>query len=58
MQLRLILAVVILSTNASAQDANATRGFFATNGTKLYYEIAGNGPSVVLIHGGWLNSAQ
>ena len=34
------------------------RGFFAVNGTKLYYEIAGAGPPVVLIHGGWLNSSQ
>jgi pimeloyl-ACP methyl ester carboxylesterase len=30
----------------------AQRGIAEVNGTKLYYEIAGSGPTVVLIHGG------
>lgn len=58
MVLRLILVLVILSSTASAQNTNSTHGFLATNGTRLYYEIAGHGAPVVLIHGGWLNSAQ
>lgn len=32
------------------------RGIAEVNGTKLYYEIAGSGPVVVLIHGGTVDS--
>lgn len=55
---RVILAVLIVASTSTAQEPQSTRGFFATNGTRLYHEIAGTGPPVVLIHGGWLNSAQ
>lgn len=58
MLLRALLALMILAPTVGGQETPGERGFFATNGTKLYYEIAGSGPSVVLIHGGWLNSAQ
>lgn len=50
------IALTLLATSAVAQES--ARGLFATNGTKLYYEIAGAGPPVVLIHGGWLHSGQ
>src|SRR5687767_3783286 len=42
----------------NAQQIQRSWGFVETNGTKLYYEAAGSGPPVVLIHGGWLNSQQ
>lgn len=58
MLLRTLLTLAIVATGSTAQEPESARGFFATNGTKLYYEIAGKGPPVVLIHGGWLNSAQ
>lgn len=41
-----------------AQSPAATWGFVENNGTKLFYEVAGSGSPVVLIHGGWLNSEQ
>ena len=43
---------------APAQDVPNDRGWAPVSGTKLYYEIAGAGPPLVLIHGGWLNSSQ
>ena len=56
--IRALFALLIISSTSAAQDVESTRGFFTTNGTKLYYEVAGTGPPVVLIHGGWLNSSQ
>ena len=41
-----------------AQESRPGFGLFPVPGSKLYYEIAGNGPPVVLLHGGWLNSEQ
>src|SRR5687767_10535940 len=41
-----------------AQEIQRSWGFVETNGTKLYYEAAGSGIPVILIHGGWLNSDQ
>src|ERR1700680_2944693 len=35
---------------------NVTTGIAAVNGTHLYYEMAGNGPPVVLIHGHGLDT--
>ena len=35
---------------------NAQTGVAEVNGTKLYYETAGKGPAVVLIHGGLVDS--
>jgi pimeloyl-ACP methyl ester carboxylesterase len=50
----LIFNVVFLSTVFS-QDRTIT-GFADVGGSKLYYEIAGKGPAVVLIHGGLADS--
>lgn len=36
----------------------ATSGFVDAEGTRLYYEVAGSGPPVVLLHGGWLDLRQ
>lgn len=57
MSLRPILLLLCVPSLLIGQEP-AVRGLFAVNGTKLYYEIAGTGPPVVLIHGGWLNSSQ
>ena len=35
---------------------NSQRGVAEVNGTKLYYETAGKGPAVVLVHGGLVDS--
>ena len=54
------LLLTVISGNAAldAQQTPHSWGFVETNGTKLYYEEAGAGPPVVLIHGGWLNSRE
>jgi 3-oxoadipate enol-lactonase len=36
----------------------ANSGFADVDGTRLYYEVAGSGPPVVLLHGGWLDLRQ
>ena len=36
----------------------ATSGFVDVESTRLYYEVAGSGPPVVLLHGGWLDLRQ
>ena len=36
----------------------ATSGFVDVDGTRLRYEVAGDGPPVVLLHGGWLDLRQ
>jgi pimeloyl-ACP methyl ester carboxylesterase len=41
---------------AGAQTAKRVSGFAEVNGTKLYYEVAGKGPAVVLLHGGLVDS--
>jgi pimeloyl-ACP methyl ester carboxylesterase len=35
-----------------------TSGFIDVEGTRLYYEVAGSGPPVVLLHGGFLDLRQ
>jgi pimeloyl-ACP methyl ester carboxylesterase len=47
------LALCAARGPASAQPAS---GFAEVNGTKLYYEAAGSGPAVVLVHGGLVDS--
>jgi len=47
---RVLLAVGICTSAAQAQAPTA--GLAAVNGTKLYYEMAGTGHALVLIHGG------
>lgn len=42
--------------SAGAQEAAAGAGagnYFAVNGLRLYYEVHGAGPPLVLLHGGW-----
>jgi pimeloyl-ACP methyl ester carboxylesterase len=54
-----VLMIAPFSTQASlAQTPSPTWGFVENNGTKLFYEVAGSGSPVVLVHGGWLNSEQ
>src|ERR1044072_7910745 len=40
---------------AQAQGGNGS-GFAEVNGTRLFYEAAGSGPAVVLVHGGLVDS--
>jgi pimeloyl-ACP methyl ester carboxylesterase len=40
----------------SAQKQSRSSGYAEVNGTKLYYEVSGQGPAVVLIHGGLVDS--
>jgi pimeloyl-ACP methyl ester carboxylesterase len=42
-------------TQALAKE-NAQTGVAEVNGTKLYYEMVGKGPAVVLVHGGLVDS--
>ena len=41
---------------AAAQPRGRVSGFAEVNGTRLYYEAAGKGPAVVLLHGGLVDS--
>lgn len=56
------LAILILMASmpvlALHPQSAPTWGFVENNGTKIFYEVAGSGMPVVLIHGGWLNSEQ
>jgi pimeloyl-ACP methyl ester carboxylesterase len=45
------------AAGAGARTAGAVSGFAEVNGTRLYYETAGRGPAVVLLHGG-LNDSR
>jgi 3-oxoadipate enol-lactonase len=56
----IVLGITVSGPGAllRAQEVPHSWGFVTTNGTKLYYEEAGSGPPVVLVHGGWLNSRQ
>ena len=42
-------------SNGGAYGARATTGYADVGGGKLYYEVAGEGPTVVLIHDGLLH---
>ena len=54
----LALCVLLLAAYAAAraQSGRPVSGFAEVNGTRLYYEAAGRGPAVVLIHGGLVDS--
>ena len=48
-----LAAFLLLTLNGLASCFAATQsGIAEVNGTKLYYEVAGDGPAIVLIHGG------
>ncbi|HVS30577.1 MAG TPA: alpha/beta hydrolase [Thermoanaerobaculia bacterium] len=57
-----ILICMLLSlpvqAHAEAQKSGLRFGLLPVGSTKLYYEVAGEGAPVVLLHGGWLNSEQ
>jgi pimeloyl-ACP methyl ester carboxylesterase len=51
-----ILAVALLTGTVVAEpDQDAGHGFAPVGGTRLFYEVKGAGPAVVLIHGGQLD---
>ncbi|MGQ0814027.1 MAG: alpha/beta fold hydrolase [Gemmatimonadota bacterium] len=50
--------LLFLGSPLQAQDTGHVFGWFPVNSTQLYYEMAGAGSAVVLLHGGWLNSRQ
>jgi 3-oxoadipate enol-lactonase len=56
----LLIAIVLLlypaDSHASLKSASLTTGIAEVNGTKLFYEMAGKGRVVVLIHGGLADS--
>ncbi len=50
-------SLLVLASKTGAQSNDfAGRGFAPVNGTRLFYEVKGTGPAVVLIHGGQLDS--
>ena len=62
MKTRIVLVVLLLSLAgvsqlavAQAASVNASHGFAPVSGGKLYYEVAGQGHALVLIHGGQLD---
>jgi 3-oxoadipate enol-lactonase len=58
--LRVFAVCALLSAACAAAEAREgvrASGFAEVNGTRLYYETAGRGPAVVLIHGG-LNDSR
>src|SRR4030095_5791609 len=49
------LSLLCGGTQALAKE-NAQTGVAEVNGTRLYYEMEGKGPAVVLVHGGLVDS--
>ncbi len=50
------MAVALPAGTADAEPVeNLRHGFAPVNGTRLFYEVKGAGPAVVLIHGGQLD---
>ena len=47
----------VVAAGARAQGGRHVSGFAEVNGTRLYYEAMGEGPAVVLLHGG-LNDSR
>jgi 3-oxoadipate enol-lactonase len=50
------LALLCVCAAARAQTAKHESGFAEVNGARLYYEAMGEGPAVVLVHGGLVDS--
>jgi pimeloyl-ACP methyl ester carboxylesterase len=51
-----VMVVSLVADAANAEPAGDVRhGFAPVNGTRLFYEVRGAGPAVVLIHGGQLD---
>lgn len=51
-----VLLCAACAVAARAQTSEHVSGFAEVNGTRLYYEAAGRGPAVVLVHGGLVDS--
>ena len=54
-----ILVLGVLPLTAGTEHAQAqtpNKGYAEVNGTRLYYEVAGKGQTVVLVHGGLVDS--
>jgi pimeloyl-ACP methyl ester carboxylesterase len=51
-----LCALTFVCADARAQAGRRESGFAEVNGTRLYYEAAGEGPAVVLVHGGLVDS--
>ena len=50
----IVVPSLVLGQKTSEITANSVeRGFADVPGGRLYYEIAGSGDPVVLLHGGW-----
>src|SRR5260221_10492842 len=52
------VAIGLLFVSSPMYGADVISGTAEVNGTKLYYETTGKGPSLVLIHGGLLNRSE
>ena len=52
-----LLCACTVAVCARAQAGNGP-GFAEVNGTKLFYEARGEGPAVVLVHGGLVDGRQ
>jgi pimeloyl-ACP methyl ester carboxylesterase len=46
----------VIQTSAQGADKGTVSGIALVNGAKLYYEMRGKGPTLVLIHGGLVDS--
>jgi len=51
-----VLAPAVLLVTACSREAVTHTGFAQVNDARLYYEDAGQGPAVVMIHGGFLDA--
>jgi 3-oxoadipate enol-lactonase len=51
-------AITSLCLASFAHGGEITSGMAEVNGTKLYYEVQGNGEPLVFIHGGLVASAE
>ncbi len=52
-----LLAILFISFISSVHAQTGTQtGLAEVNGTRLYYEMAGSGPALILIHGGAVDS--
>jgi 3-oxoadipate enol-lactonase len=51
-----VCALLFVCSAARAQSGKRESGFAEVNGARLYYEASGEGPAVVLIHGGLVDS--
>src|SRR5690348_15385161 len=53
---RIMFLLLFIGSSGLAQERSRITGMAPVNGTKLYYEMTGKGKTVVLIHGGLVDS--